>query len=108
MTKDEITAFVKSNVTVTNDDVKIVDSCFISKKDFKPILTEIDVQHPDSVVLKNRKWWHIQLEWATHNGLYMWGIEKDRTKDVDINYPLSCKEKIGYTLIGAFFWLIIK
>ena len=108
MTQDEINAFVDSNVTCTDDDVKIVDSCTVSKHDFQGVLQRTFDVYPDSVVLKNRKWWHIKLEWSTHNFLFSIGMWRSHTKDVDINYPMKWYEKLAYLLVGPICWLLIK
>ena len=107
MTQREIEQFVDQNVTYSQGNIKIIDSCFVYKKDFTPVLKRIQKVYPDSDVLKNRCWWHIRMEWATHNCLHMFGMFKSHTKDVDINYPLPLWEKIVYAVFGPVCWLII-
>lgn len=41
-------------------------------------------------------------EWKAHNVLYKWGIEPDRTKDVDLNEDETLLRRICYSLLSIF------
>lgn len=94
--------------TVTDSNIHIVDSCDYCKSAFEGALELIRDLYPDNQVLKRRKWWHIKLEWATHNAIHSLGLWKDRTKDVDINYPLKWYAAVAYAVCGALVWIFIK
>jgi hypothetical protein len=108
MTPQQIELFVNNKVTCNEGNIKIVDSCFVQKRDFTPVLKQIKVKYPNSDVLTNRCWWHMRMEWATHNCLYMLGLWESHTKDVDINYPLPLWEKVVYAVLGPLCWLVIN
>ena len=93
--------------TITNTNLHIVDSYKLSKKVFRPTLDEIESQKPEYDVWKRSKC-GMCLEIATHNALYSLGLWKERTGSVDLNYPQSFIEKIGYTVCGILVWLFIK
>lgn len=42
-------------------------------------------------------------EWRAHNLLYKLGIEKDRTKSVDLNTDNSWYIKVLYTILSIFY-----
>lgn len=86
------------------DNIHIVDSYLIRKKDFKPALHKIHSEHPEHRVLLERNWNHVCLEWACHNFLYSVGVLRSHTKDVDINTPLKWYAKIAYAVCGVLCW----
>lgn len=100
--------FENINYVLTDNDLKVIDSYKVSKKEFKPFINYVKEENPDVSLFKHRKVWHMCLEWATHNFLYKLGIKPESTKDVDLNYPLPWYEKIGYFVIGCISWLFIK
>ena len=40
-------------------------------------------------------------EWGAHKLLYQLGILESHTESVDLNYPQSWYEKIGYFVVGG-------
>ncbi len=93
--------------TITQGNLHIIDSYQVSKKAFRRQLASIKALHPDSDVWK-RSWCSLELEWATHNGLYAIGIARSHTKDVDLNYPQKWYEKVLYPIVGSVCWIFIK
>ena len=93
--------------TISNNNLHLIDSYKVSKKRFDGELNRIKAIHPNSDVWKRTRC-SLKLEWATNNGLYALGIKRDRTKDVDINYPLKWYEKVMYSIAGFLVWLLIK
>lgn len=47
----------------------------------------------------NKSW---DREWKAHNVLYKWGIEPNRTKDVDLDEGETLLRRIGYFLLSIF------
>lgn len=39
-------------------------------------------------------------EWRTHNRLYRLGYKRDRTSEVDLNYPLKWYVELAYNILG--------
>lgn len=93
---------------VSANNIQIKDSYKIPKKDFDVIIKGIIRQYPLNPVCINRTIRSIKNEIATHNLCYNLGIARSRTKDVDINFPLSKLEKIAYTIVGSLALLFIK
>ena len=49
------------------------------------------------------------LEWAVHSFLYNYfRYEENRTKNTDLEWPRSTKEKILYTIFGILVWPWLK
>lgn len=76
-------------VTITKDNIHIVDSYKISKRVYmKDYLNDIrKCGKYDYCEVFNRSNFDMINEWVTHNNLYKLGICKDRTIDVDLDYP---------------------
>ena len=91
--------------TVSDNNIHIVDSYMISKREFEPRLLVIKSLYPSCNVWQ-RKMSSLKREWATHNLLYALHIYRSRTKDVDLNYP--CKYEWLYNIVGAIAWIFIK
>ena len=96
------------DIIVSDNNIKIKDSFKVSKKDFKTILNELRYKYTSNNVLLNRKNCSMKLEWATHNFLYLIGYKRERTKDVDLNYPQKWYINIAYSVLGFFSLLFIK
>ena len=92
---------------INDSNINIKNSCEISKKSFQNIINEIRSKFVNSV-LQNRSDYSLKMEWAAHNFLYNLGIQKSRTKDVDLNYPQNWREKLLYNVLGPIAWLLIR
>ena len=87
--------------------IKILESWMMSKEEFLNVLDEIQKLYPDHVAfMRTRK--SMLLEWYAHNLLYRLGIKKDKTADVDLDYPLSWYMKLGYWILGTLGKLFTK
>lgn len=85
---------------ITLNNIHIPDSYKIkSRKEMKRILKQIQSQHPECNVFK-RSIWSLCSEWRAHNRLYRLNIEPNRTKSVDLDYPLKWYVKLAYNIIG--------
>lgn len=97
------------DIRITENNIHIEDSYLVHKRDIKGVL-EVVMQYAldmDSrVVARSRH--SLALEWYAHNFLYALHIQRHRTKDVDLNYPTSCKERIFYAICGVIGWLFIR
>lgn len=93
--------------TISDNNLHLIDSYKVHKKDFAKELNEIKKKEPDYLVW-NRGVPQMCLEWSCHNFLYMLGLWRSRTKDVDLNYPQSFLIRAVYAVCGCFAWLFIK
>lgn len=91
---------------VTRNNIHITDSYKISKKEFKSILEYLREVYTSCEVFNHRSIFSLCMEWTVHNFLYNINIQRDRTKDVDLNYPN--KHSLVYNIIGVLTWLFIK
>ena len=85
---------------ITDNNIHIPNSYQITKKkQMKEILLQIKSEHSKCHVF-NRSIKSLCSEWKAHNRLYKLGIEPDRTKSVDLNYPLKWYVELIYNIIG--------
>lgn len=86
--------------------IRIVDSYKVSKHRFESVLaTYTDVQAME--VKTHRSLFSLKMEWATHNFLYNLGVKRERTKNVDLDYPCDKPEWV-YCVMGTLIWIFIK
>lgn len=85
---------------ITESNINIKDSYKVtSKSEMKEMLYAIQYKHPECNSFK-RSYESLIAEWRTHNRLYKWGIKRDHTADVDLNYPLKWYMELIYRIIG--------
>lgn len=92
-------------IDISKNNVHIYDSYAYSKKAFDVIIDYAVQKSPDCEVFKRSRY-SLKMEWAVHNLLYRLGLYRDRTKDVDLNYPNNLEWL--YIILGLFSWLVIK
>lgn len=88
--------------TVADDAVKFIDSSLHKGKIFTNTWDTAKKNNPENPVLVNTHRFHAICEWSTHKALYWLHIERDRTKDTDIDYPQPLSYYLGYLLMGIF------
>ena len=93
--------------TITDNNLHLIDSYKVSKRDFKKELKAIHDFHPNYDVW-NRGREQMCLEWATHNACYALGIKREQTKDCDLEYPQSFWVRAAYAICGCVVWIFIK
>lgn len=87
--------------------VKLIDSHLVKKADFSLELKKIRNLHP-SCPLWARSEMSIRMEWSSHNLAYLLGINRNKTKDADLNFEQKWYEKLGYFIVGSIALLVIK
>lgn len=92
--------------TITADNLHIVDSWKVSKKDMDSVLSKIWNKHPNSRVWK-RTPFSLRMEWVCHNFLFSIGYKRARTTDVDLDYPADRPEWL-YNACGILCWIFVK
>lgn len=96
--------------SVTDTCVTIFDSYKVSKKDFEVCLDDLRSRY-DVTVFRKRNNKSMTDEWACHNFIYnidIFNLFRSRTKNVDMQYPLTWWEKIVYPCVGWFCKIFIK
>lgn len=92
-------------VTCTEKCISIEHSYRIeSSKDMKEVLNKIRDYYPDNYAIHKRSIKGMIREWRTHNLLYSLGIEKERTKTVDLEINQSVLHKILYALGSLLYF----
>lgn len=96
------------DISITKNNIHIEDSFATPKRHIKGDLVVI-LEYADrqNCEVCNRSLNSLCLEWYAHNLLYKLHIKRARTKDVDLNYPQTWKERMFYPILGAIAWLII-
>lgn len=93
--------------SITNNNLHIFDSYATPKAMFRRELEFARRAHYKSDVWK-RSINSMRREWATHNLCYAIGYKRERTKDVDLNYPQKWYVKLAYAVIGTLALIVIK
>ena len=85
---------------ITENNIHIENSYQIkSKSEMKEVLYAIQHNHPECSSFK-RSYESLIAEWRAHNRLYRWGIKRNHTADVDLNYPLKWYVELIYRILG--------
>lgn len=87
-----------------SNSIKIRDCHLVRRSDIKFCLRYFRNIYPDSGVWR-RSEFSLEMEWACHKFLYRLGICRDRTKDLDLDYP--CRLGWLYCICGIFIWLFV-
>lgn len=92
---------------ITDTYITVYDSYKIKKNDFKQFLIQLRSEQSERTIFKKRSNCSLSNEWAVHTFLYKLNIEPDRTKNADMQWPLTWWEKILYPCTGWFckIWL---
>lgn len=93
-------------VHASKDNTYIQDSYKVkSIDDMQDILWMIQSEvEDDSMAINKRSIWGMTHEWRAHNLLYSLGIEKDRTRSVDLDINQPWYLKIGYRVLSLFYF----
>ena len=93
--------------TISRNNLHLVDSYLVPKDDFRKELDPIRVQHQTECEVFLRSDRSLCREWATNNFYYMVGIEPERTRDCDLNYPQKWWVSAAYWVVGMLVWPFI-
>ena len=94
--------------TLSDSCLKIFDVQNVSKKDFISLEKKLREDNPNHVLFANRSAKNLLSEFCFHKVLYKLNIEVERTKDSDIQYPLTKKEYLVYKYFGWLFRILTK
>ena len=92
---------------ILDNRIKILDSYMMSEAEFYGALDEIQKLYPDHIAFKRTRR-SMYLEWRAHNFLFWMVIRKDKTADVDLEYPQSWFKKIAYGILGILGKIFFK
>lgn len=86
--------------------IKLLNSVEVPKANFEAeliYLRELYSEHP----VWKRTMKSLRREWAAHNLAYNLGIRREKTKDVDLDYPQKWYMKLLYAVVGTIaLWVI--
>lgn len=99
---------MKPDYIITDNNIHLYNSYLTPKKEFVPTLEEIREDYQDNTLVLNRSIQDMKYEWAVNNFLYDLGIEKERIKDTDLEWPRKCGAKLVYNVLGFLIWPWIK
>lgn len=85
------------------------DSYKLTKKEIKAAILAADFskRNPELMTDK-RSLFSLKMEWAVHKALFKLGIQKERTRTVDLDWPQPLSYRILYGVLGLLFWPFIK
>ena len=92
---------------VSPNNIQLKSSFEVKKDDFDRELAAIREQHPECLVW-NRSMGSLKREWAAHNAFHALGLVRKQTADTDLNWPQKWFVRLGYSLVGALVWPLIK
>lgn len=95
-------------IIVNNNNIQILDAYKYSKKEIDNILNFLEFTYPLNTVIKNRTIYSMKMEILTHILFYKLNILKNRTKDVDINYPINKFAELLYICLGSIYSVFKK
>lgn len=91
-------------VHASENNTTIFDSPMVhSPSDMSSIIHYIKSEVPETYAINKRGVLGMVHEWRVHNLLYSFGIERNRTKDVDLDYPQKWYHKLLYTILSPFY-----
>ena len=86
-------------VQILSNRIKIIDSYTITDRSkMKEIIYAIQHAHPE--IKFDRTYNLLVSEWVAHNRMYKWGIRRDKTKDVDLEFEEKWYNKLIFKIIG--------
>ncbi len=88
--------------------VVIPDCAEYNAKEVKQMLHELREKNPNNEGLKKRSDNSYIREWAVHALCYHWNIRRDKTATADLEFEMTTKDRILYSLTGPFARLILK
>lgn len=93
-------------VHVSKNNTCILNSYKVKNiNDMQDILYIIQNKIEDSnMAINKRGVWDMIHEWRAHNLLYSFGIEKDRTKSVDLEINQPWYKELGYKILSCFYF----
>ena len=91
-------------VDTTSDNTCIYDSYRIKRvSDMRGVLLRTQGLVSEDMAIYKRSINSMIREWRVHNLLYSLGIQKDRTKDVDLNINQPWYVRLAYTIISPLY-----
>lgn len=94
---------INPEVIISKDNICIIDSYQIkSIKNMKYVINSIKQRCDNSYIIHKRSMYSLINEWHSHNLLYDLHIQRDRTKDVDLNNETFIK-RICYSILSVLY-----
>ena len=93
--------------TITPTNIPLKSSFEVRKKDFERELLAMRGAHPESLVW-NRSIKSLKRKWAAHNAFHALGVYREKTADVDLDWPQGWLMRVGYEIVGWVVWPFLK
>lgn len=94
---------INPEVIINKDDICIIDSYKIKTiKNMKCVINSIRQKCDNSNIIHKRSMYSLINEWRLHNLLYDLHIQRDRTKDVDLNNETLIR-RICYSVLSVLY-----
>ena len=94
---------INPEVIISKDNICIIDSYQIkSIKNMKYVINSIKQRCDNSYIIHKRSMYSLINEWRSYNLLYDLHIQRDRTKDVDLNNETVIK-RICYSILSVLY-----
>jgi hypothetical protein len=91
-------------ITTSLNNINIKNSYKVrGRKNIKNVICMLKEKFPENNINKQSTFLLTQ-EWAVHNLCYKLNIFRDRTKDVDLNYPKKWYIKFIYSILGFLYF----
>lgn len=85
------------------------DSYQLTKKNIESEILQKDfANRTPELIIRHRSMFSMKMEWATHKLLYKLGIQRARTKDLDLDWPQPWYYRVGYIVFGLIAWPFIR
>ena len=84
----------------------IFDSYKVRKWNMRKVLKWIREVNTKETMVFDRSIFSLKMEWICHNFLYKLGIERERTKDVDLDNPCD-RPEWQYIVCGLLVWIFV-
>lgn len=94
---------INPEVIINKDDICIIDSYKIKTiKNMKCVINSIRQKCDNSNIIHKRSMYSLINEWRSHNLLYDLHIQRDKTKDVNLNNETLIK-RICYSVLSVLY-----
>lgn len=94
---------INPEIIISQNNLKIIDSYKIKTiKNMKYVIDSARQKCDESYVIHKRSMYSLINEWRAHNLLYDLHIQRERTKDVDLDNETLLR-KICYSILSIFY-----
>lgn len=91
---------------LSENNTKIYSSYKVTnRKVMKRVLAWLQGRYKDkTLAVRIRTISDMEAEWRGHNLLYSMGLFRERTADLDLEYPQKWYKKVAWRILSLFYW----